>query len=391
VDRDLFERRFLEASAHARDFARRFIEEPLPDPMRFHVHLNSSYDGHAGPRFKLFPQDSTDKVAFRTKHLSAAAVVETLWRDGLVPQWVDLSVVGETGDATLLDVCACGRFTAEEKALYYTQTPFAPFSPKGPFLPVGWAEGQRFSIYSQSSCWSREDLSRVMRHASKLWSLELQGPDFRDDLLRESLESPTLEVLDLRRVRLLGSALRCVSRLPRLRTLRLRLRGKVDSFSFGDMPRAERLEHVSLEGVPPVLRGLGHLVSAAPRLKALWLSGKLDTDADVPLSAPLLEELHLSFPHVPAWAKAGPALLTLAIQAPESSNREVGGLLADAPHDLQNLHLRGTQVTDAIFEALSRFPKLRYLDVVGTSVTPEGLHAFVSERPSLRFHPRPAS
>jgi hypothetical protein len=57
-------------------------------------------------------------------------------------------------------------------------------------------------------------------------------------------------------------------------------------------------------------------------------------------------------------------------------------------HRREALLLRGTPVTDAVFKSLSRFPKLQYIDVVDTSVTAEGLGAFASKRPGLRFHPR---
>jgi hypothetical protein len=389
MDRELFERRFLEASSHAREFAKRFIEESLPEPLLFHVHLNSSYDRGAGPRFKLFPQDSSEKMALKSKHLSAGAVVDLLWRDGLVPQWADLTATGKTPDATLLDVTCCGRFIADESALYYTWTPFAPFGVKGPVLPVGWVEGQRFSIYHRSSCWSRGDLVRVMQHPSKLWSLELHGPDFRDDVVPEYLHSDSLELLEVGLVRLRGAGLRCIARLPKLRALRVSLRGGVDFFSFGHMPEAAQLEHLSLDGAPHAMKDVEQLVSSVPRLKSLRLSGQFDSAVDAQLLVPHLEELRLAFPHLPSWAKPGPSLRTLGIHAPASNDGELAVLLADAPTGLDTIVLRGTPVTDAVFESLSRFPKLQYIDVVDTWVTAEGLGAFANKRPGLRFHPRP--
>jgi len=44
---------------------------------------------------------------------------------------------------------------------------------------------------------------------------------------------------------------------------------------------------------------------------------------------------------------------------------------------------------DAVLDALAPFHKLRYLDVVDTGVTTEGMQRFTAARPSLRFHPRP--
>jgi hypothetical protein len=82
VDRSIFEQHFVEAAAAARDFARQFIEETLPDAMRFRVHLNMSHDRNAAPDFKFFPEDSSGarELAFET--LEVEQVVDVLWRDG---------------------------------------------------------------------------------------------------------------------------------------------------------------------------------------------------------------------------------------------------------------------------------------------------------------------
>jgi hypothetical protein len=304
-----------------------------------------------------------------------------------VPQWVDVAVVGETGDATLVDVLACGRFIADETALYYTWTEVAPFGVKGPTLPVGYVEGQRFSIYSRSACWSLEHLARVMRHASKVWSLELHGAVFDDDVLAESIESDTLEILEVRGARLRGPWLRGLSKLPKLRVLRLTL-GDGDVLSLAALPRSERVDVLALEDIPPVLHGVAQLVTATPNLTNLSLAGRADTTADAVVALARLAELRLTFPHVPSWVLPGPHLRTLSIHASASNDGEVTALLARVPDELERLHLRGTPVTDALLGAFARFRGLRYLDLVDTAVTAEGLGRFTSSRPRLRYHPR---
>ncbi len=387
MQRDVFERRLLAASVCARDFARTFVEEPLPDAMRFDVHLNSSYDGNAGPEVRLFPEDSSERSALRTKDSSSFEVVDLLWRDGLVPEWVDLTVEGETGDATLVEVLACGRFSGDETTLYYTWTDHAPFGPKGPALPVGYVEGQRFSIYDRSSCRSLERLARTMQHASKIWSLALHGLVFDDEVLSRTLESSSLEILEIRGAAVLGAGLRCLARLPKLRVLRL-TSGDVEALSLAALPPSARLDVLAIENLPRTVHGAGRLVAAAPNLTSLTLRGPAATTADAVVAPPLLAELHLTFPHVPTWVRPGPRLRTLSVHAPASNDCEVAGLLAEAPLELENLDLRGTPVTDALFDSLARFPGLRYLDVVDTAVTTGALERFTGVRPSLRFHPR---
>jgi hypothetical protein len=388
MERELFERRFLAASIKARDFARTFIEEPLPDAMRFNVHLNGSHDVGAGPEVKLFPEDSRDQVARRNKNVSAEQVVDLLWRDGLVPQWVDVTVVGETGDATLLDVDACGRFIGDETALYYKWTDVAPFGPKGPSLPVGYVEGQRFSIYDRSACWSLEHFARVMERSSKVWSLELHGPAFDDEVLSTALASSTVEILDVRGAPLRGSGLRGLARLPKLRILRM-TSGEVDALSLAALPPSARLEVMEIENLPSSLHGVAQLIASTPNLKRLSLGGARGTTADAVVTTRRLEDLRLALPRVPTWVLPGPHLRTLGVHASESNDDEVIALLSRVFDGLEDLHLRGTPVTDSLFEALSRFTGLRYLDLDDTAVTHDGLARFAGTRPALGYHPRP--
>ena len=46
MERDTFAERLHEAACLARDFARRFVEEALPDELAFRVSLNDSHDGN---------------------------------------------------------------------------------------------------------------------------------------------------------------------------------------------------------------------------------------------------------------------------------------------------------------------------------------------------------
>src|SRR4051794_7020080 len=115
MERALFAHRLDVAAAAARDFARSFVEEMLPDPILFRVRLNQSYDGH--PRVgdeQVFPDDSSPGRAEALRLCRAAEVVETLWRDGKVPEWINATAIGETGTATLVELVCCGRFTAQE-------------------------------------------------------------------------------------------------------------------------------------------------------------------------------------------------------------------------------------------------------------------------------------
>jgi len=65
-------------------------------------------------------------------------VVDYLWRDGKVPEWIDASVESEDGFRSFIGLRCCGRFTASEELLYHRPGGLAPFSIKSPVLPPGW-------------------------------------------------------------------------------------------------------------------------------------------------------------------------------------------------------------------------------------------------------------
>ena len=89
----------------------------------------------------VFPEESLpNEEAYGPWQLDE--VVAFLWRNGKVPEWIDVAVRAENDHHTLLELCCCGRFTAQEDLLYYRSGGLAPFSIKSPFLPPGWVSVQ---------------------------------------------------------------------------------------------------------------------------------------------------------------------------------------------------------------------------------------------------------
>lgn len=157
----MFAQRLHEAATAARDFARTFIEETLPDPMLFRLRLNSSYDGN--PRVGdevVYPDDSSFQRAEELKACDEEAVVKSLWRDGRVPEWIDVAVIGETGTATLLQLMCCGRFTAQNDRLYHEREGRPPFHVTGPTC-VSSADTFFWPRYASKNCRIRNRLRRV--------------------------------------------------------------------------------------------------------------------------------------------------------------------------------------------------------------------------------------
>lgn len=389
MDLQLFQKRFLEAADAARDFARCYVEETLPNDCLFHLHLNQSYDGSALPEYKLFPEDSSSGLAVRCKHIRAEDVIRTLWRDGMVPQWVNLNVVGESGTATVIEVLACGRFTADEAQLYHLDEGLAPFHVLGPTLPIDHVDGRRFSIYTRSTCWTEADLQRATRHASKVWALELNGPAFTDHNLSEGLNFPSLEILEVHSTHACGAWLQAIAGAPRLRVVRITC-GEVGHFDVTSLPVAPRVETVSLLNLPRELVGVRRIKEAFPGIADLALGGALSVRAEAELVVPKLERLSLQFPRPQQWVREAPGARSITLHYEHASDEEVSTMLQGATNTLSAVGLRGTPVTDQIFATLSCLPNLTYVDLVDTRVTAEAIAEFFRGRPNVRYYPRPA-
>lgn len=136
MDRDVFLDHLLRASEHCREFTTRFVLDPLPCTYAFWVFLNCSYDGNPLKSGEVIFPDDVQKYGKRTGPLDAADVISLLWRDRMVPEWIDISIWETDEQATYFDLRCCGRFTSQAQLLYYNWTDVPPFGVKGPAYPI---------------------------------------------------------------------------------------------------------------------------------------------------------------------------------------------------------------------------------------------------------------
>lgn len=385
MERELFARRLHDAAVAARDFARRFIAETLPDELRFRVRLNSSYDGN--PLVKdetVFPNDSGYEKANAFKDCSEQEVLDLLWRDERVPEWINFSVIGENGAVTIIEVLSCGRFTADEGLLYHLREGRPPFHVLGPALPPEWNEGERFSIHRRSECWTWADLDRLKAHASKVWSLELTGHELDDRALTQLPELPSLELLELKYSALNGQGLGDLLKQRKLRVLRISL-DVPDAFLIPRLPLLAAVESLDIENLPHREWGASNLFNATPKLgelnltsqEALHLAGKFPS---------ALAKLRLTAKRI-VGALAPPSQLeSFSMHASAMSEAETREWL-DQIKDVRNLDLRGTPLSDGYTEALPKRFRLEYLNIVDTGVSDAAVKRITSNHPKLRILP----
>ena len=376
MERHVFAQRLVDAATLAREFARNYIEEQLPDAMRFHVRLNSSYDGnplHADER--VFPEDSGRELV----DCAVEEAVAVLFRARAVPEWINVSVHAADRERTTIELLSCGRYTENETLLYHQQEGRPPFHVLGPTLPPDWKQGERFSIYHRTECSRRVELAGLAPQAAKVWSLTLIGEEIDDACIEQLPTLPNVEILELRGTRWSGASFAALARHAKLRVLRAAPVGA--RFELPPAPRLP-LQNVTLQGLPGSDWGLGELLSAAPALSCLWLHGDaLCLDLN---SREALETLSLSGRR--ADGKLPRRMRDFYAHLMDASESELDALLAGVEH-VENLNLSGTRVGYEFVERLLERWPLRYLNVVDTLVSDEEVGRIAAARPRLKLLP----
>ncbi len=363
-------------------YARVQLIEDLPAPLTFRVCLNRSYDGiPAQPGEVRFPGDGSRDRAKALHRCDFETVVGELWRQGRVPQWIDLAVVGVSRSATIVEVACCGRFTDDEDQLYHLRGGTAPFHAVGPVLPP-FHDGTRFSIHTRGECWDRDDLDMLVANPDRVWSLRIETDEFDREMLSAVPDLPNVEIIEHAACTLEDDALTAFARFPKLRILRLYL-SKSERFHLGHR-RLGTLTGLAIANLPnrPWTHDLRDL---APGLTSLDLHGQ-DTvrlDGSFPKS---LHRLTLTAPRISAATLSPLQVEHLDFHLADSTSRAITSLLhVIAP--LETLGLRDTPVTDSIMQSLEGY-RLKGIDLVRTQVSAAALNDYRGRHPETELYPR---
>jgi hypothetical protein len=388
MNKEIFLERFQQAAIRARDFGQERIEEPLANEVRCRLQMNSSYDGHPLDEDEtVFPQDSSPEGLLNLASLTVEEAADVLWRDGKVPEWIDVAVVTKTRRYTVVAVESCGRFTENDDLLYHVQGKYPPFQVVGPALPWDHVEGELFSIFYWSSCWTPEELDMAKKHSSRSRSLELTGAYFDDKVLSTLGAFPALEILELKVCPLQGFGLSGCAQMPKLRSIRMN-RFPIGELSLSDLPYLPKLEGLSLSGLnePP---DLAVLETATPRLDELSLEF---TSTERIVNIPHLDTLTMvtiKADHLRHGVRFSDAnqIRNIVIEG-NQSDAEVLRILEQLPA-LTVLNLYSMGVTDEIVRFLSHNTQLCQVNLSGTKVSDTALDSLQAEYPKMKISPKP--
>ena len=140
MTRARFEHALKGASDASKQFAMRLVTNHLPDARAYILELNNSFDENPLAEDEIvYPEDQTTIGDISTP-LSFEEVIAVLWRDGAIPEWIDIAPIRASGSQTIFQLICCGRFTANPERLYYRDSEWSPFGVKSPTLPPRWTQ-----------------------------------------------------------------------------------------------------------------------------------------------------------------------------------------------------------------------------------------------------------
>jgi len=379
-----FSRQFEASAARARTFAQRFVHETLPEALLLRVELNSSNDSQplCGDE-RVFVDDSAPARRHHTVTVDDA--VSLLWRDGRVPEWINLTVVGIVDDVTIVEALCCGRYTGDDGQLYYERDGApSPFQVLGPELPDDHVDGERFSIHRNVTCRRPEELRALGPHAAQLRSLALHGAALDLAMLDDAVSLGALEILELNGLVLDDVALQHVARrCPQLRVLRM----TPSSSSLSTLPPLPHLELLSIDACPAHHLDLSSL-GANTSLQLIRLAATSALSAALPTLAKGHQiDLELQATSMTLTTTLPPTIGHLSLQICDLDDDALLALVAPV-ESVRTLTLSGTPVGDDVVAALHDRWSPSFLDVADTKVTDALLRRLRAEHPKLRLHAR---
>ena len=150
MDKDIFRQNLIKATDEILPFSQEHVTNPLPLNCHYLIFPNQSYDKNPlqGDE-QIFPDEKLSNGKYLGS-FDAEQVIEYLWRNGKIPEWVNMTVYSYDLQYTYLELLCCGRFTAMEEHLYHRWEGYPPFHILSPSLPPNWEnleQSGKFDLY----------------------------------------------------------------------------------------------------------------------------------------------------------------------------------------------------------------------------------------------------
>lgn len=138
MTREEFTRNLSQATLRSHELALMAVENELRQPFSFLVELNQSYDGNPLTSGEVIPEVMRARGGQSIGPLTHEEVVNLVWLDGLVPEWIDIIPWKAAATGLSFQLTCCGRFAEGEPLLYHAKEGYPPFHAPGVWIPPDW-------------------------------------------------------------------------------------------------------------------------------------------------------------------------------------------------------------------------------------------------------------
>ncbi|AXT51088.1 hypothetical protein D1818_09715 [Aquimarina sp. BL5] len=133
MNREEFYNNLIKATNIVYPFTSEMVLNELPDDFKYIVKIYSSFREGLEEGEMTFPD--VEKLNQTTEPIEAKEVIEMLWMDHAIPEWINIQVEDYDENYTYFSLECCGRYSKLKKHLYHIQEGYPPFHSLSPPLP----------------------------------------------------------------------------------------------------------------------------------------------------------------------------------------------------------------------------------------------------------------
>ncbi len=133
MDKKEFYDNLIKAKNQVYPFTKEMVTNELPEHFKFIVKISSNFREGLEDGEITFPE--VKKLNKVSKPIDAEEVIDILWMDYAVPEWINIQVEKADKNFTYFSLECCGRFSRREEHLYHKNEEYPPFHSLSPPLP----------------------------------------------------------------------------------------------------------------------------------------------------------------------------------------------------------------------------------------------------------------
>lgn len=134
--------RLKNSSIEAAKFAEHYITDKLTNDYKYNVIFTPANYNDDPSKFDIYPEDE----GIIKLNLTDIEVIDLLCRKNKIPVWIDINILKSSRKCTTFDLLCAGRYSDNEEEFYYNDNQSGPFGIKSPTFPIGYKEGEKFSL-----------------------------------------------------------------------------------------------------------------------------------------------------------------------------------------------------------------------------------------------------